>query len=362
MKLFTEFSLEGLTLPNRLVMSPMTRLRAQADGSPRDLNALYYGQRAGAGLLVTECTMVSPTGIGYAHNPGVYTPEQIAGWRRVVDLVHALGGRIFLQIWHAGRVSHSSLQPDGALPVAPSAVAIRGQVHTASGKADFETPRELATAEVAAVVGDFEQAAANAKEAGFDGVEIHAAYGYLIDSFLQDCTNRRTDRYGGSLANRGRFLFEIVEAAEDAFPGRVGVKLSPSNTANDMGDSDPAGLFSYLCSELSNRKVAYIHLMRPFPDDVAKGAKILDPVEALRPFVSVPLLAGGGYERDSAEALLQSGGADMVAFARHFLANPDLATRFFLGAPLNQPDPATFYGRGGEGAKGYTDYPLLGDI
>jgi len=338
----------------------MTRNRASNPGHvPTPLMAEYYRQRAGAGLIVTEATQVSPQGVGYPNTPGVHSDEQVRGWRGVTDAVHAAGGRIFLQLWHVGRVSHPLFQPDGGLPVSASDVKPRGQLYTPQGLMDFVTPRPLETDEIAGVVDDFARGAANAKAAGFDGVELHGANGYLVDQFLRDGTNRRTDRYGGGVENRGRFLLEVTRALVDVRgPGRVGVRLSPSGTYNDMSDGSPFRTFGYAAGALDKLGLAYLHVVAPDEADRrhAPAGWQAVPVSHLRPLFHGPVIAAGGYTLATAQAALASGEADAVAFAKAFIANPDLVERFRREAPLASPDASTFYG-GGE--KGYADYPAL---
>jgi N-ethylmaleimide reductase len=353
---FAPYQLGSLPLPNRLVMAPMTRNRAGPSNVPGPLNATYYAQRAGAGLIVSEGTQVSPQGQGYAGTPGIHSAEQIAGWKLVTDAVHAAGGRIFLQLWHVGRISHPSVQPDGRLPVAPSALKPAGQIMTAQGMQDFVIPRALETPEVAGVVEEYRRGAANAKDAGFDGVELHGANGYLIDQFLRDKTNQRTDRYGGSALNRARFLLEVTEALVDEWGGdRVGVRLAPTNPFNDIADSHPAATFAVAASELGRFGLGYLHIVEPLPTDpVAAGEK--PDIRFFRRIWRGPLMGNKGYDLARANAALHEGIVDLVSFATLFLANPDLPERFRRGAALNPPDRPTFYTGG---AKGYTDYPAL---
>ena len=354
--LFTPVQLGALTLRNRVVMAPMTRNRAGPGNVPGALAAEYYAQRASAGLIVTEATQVSPQGVGYPGTPGIHSEAQVAGWRRVTDAVHAAGGRIFLQLWHVGRISHPSLQPDGALPVAPSAIAAAGDAFTASGPQPFVTPRALETAEIPGIVAQFEAGARHALAAGFDGVEIHGANGYLIDQFLRDGTNRRTDRYGGSLENRARFLLEVTEAVAHVWGAdRVGVRhlaaerLQQHERPRSARDLRPCGARACsLRARLSARGRA--------GDALPEGARPLVP--DLKEAFGGPLMVNGGYTRALAEAVLARGEADLVSFGSSFLANPDLPLRLARNAPLNTPDPATFYG-GTE--RGYTDYPALED-
>jgi N-ethylmaleimide reductase len=347
--LFSPARAGALELKNRIVMGPMTRNRAGPGNVPGAANATYYEQRAGAGLIVTEATQVSPQGVGYPGTPGIHTDEQVAGWRGVVDAVHAAGGRIVLQLWHVGRISHPSLQPDGALPVAPSAIQPVGQAITTTGLQPFVTPRALETTEIAGVVEQYRNGARRAKDAGFDGVEIHGANGYLIDQFLRDGSNRRTDRYGGSVANRIRFLVEVTEAVTAVWgAARVGVRISPLNPFNDMADSASDTLFRLVARELSRFGLAYLH--------VVESTERTFDFPALRAAFGGTYLACGGYTKALAEQALANERADLVAFATLFLANPDLPERFRRNAKLNEPDRATFYG--GDG-RGYIDYPFL---
>jgi N-ethylmaleimide reductase len=354
--LFSSFQLGDLTLPNRIVMAPMTRNRAGAGNAPVAMNAAYYGQRASAGLVVTESTQISPQAVGYPATPGIHSSEQIEGWKLVTNAVHEHGGRIFLQLWHCGRISHPSLQPEGTLPVAPSAIAPQGQASTYTGLQPFVAPRALETDEIPEIVDQFRQAANNAMIAGFDGIELHGAYGYLIDQFLQDGANQRTDRYGGTIANRVRFLLEVTEAVCQVWGTyRVGIKLSPSNTFNDMHDSDPKATFSYTINALNTFDLAYLHLMEPTSADIRHGG-IPIPVTELRPLFRGTVMANGSYTKETGNAAISARAADLISFGVLFLANPDLPERFRQNASLNQPDRNTFYG-GDE--KGYTDYPFL---
>ncbi|MGI0484685.1 alkene reductase [Pantanalinema rosaneae CENA516] len=347
-------------LPNRMVMAPLTRNRAGEGYVPGELNVTYYTQRASAGLIITEASQISPQGMGYPSTPGIYSAEQVAGWQQVTEAVHAQGGRIFLQLWHVGRISHPSLQPDGALPVAPSAIAPAGMASTYTGEQPFVTPRALETEEIPGIVEDYRRAAANALEAGFDGVEIHAANGYLPDQFLQDNTNQRTDQYGGSIENRTRFLLEVVTAVTDVWGSdRVGVRLAPSGTFNDMGDSNRKALFTYVVQQLDRFNLAYLHFVEPRADAIASSQADHPDALTCRYFRSVysgTIMSAGGYDRELANATIAAGDADLIAFGRLYIANPDLVERFALDAPLNPYDRSTFYG-GTE--KGYTDYPTL---
>lgn len=340
-----------LTLPNRLVMAPMTRSRADdSTGVPSDLVATYYAQRAGAGLIVTEGVFPSPMGKGYVRTPGMHTDEQQAAWRHVTDAVHAAGGRIFMQLMHTGRISHPSLLPGGAQPVAPSAIKAAGQVYLGSGPADFVEPRALSTEEIAAVVDDYRQATCRAIEAGFDGVELHAASGYLPEQFLSSGSNQRTDGYGGSIAKRARFTLEVLAAmAEAAGSNRVGIKINPEMGFNDARDDTPVETYTYLVQQIAHLDLAYLH--------VATGASGFDYHAHLRPLYPGTYLLGGGLDQASAEDHIRRRRADAVVFGSAYLANPDLEQRFAVGAPLNAPARETFYSAGPEG---YVDYPALG--
>ena len=351
--LFTEITTGSQKLANRVVMAPLTRNRAGAGNVPTDLNALYYGQRATAGLIITEATQISPQGVGYPATPGIHSTEQVLGWKKVTRTVHEKGGRIFLQLWHVGRISHPSLQPEGALPVAPSAIRPAGEAFTYEGLKPFETPRALEIHEIQGVVDQYARAAEHALEAGFDGVEIHAANGYLIDQFLRDGTNRRQDAYGGGLRQRLRFLGEVTEAVTGVLgSGRVGVRISPENTFNDIQDSDPRKTFTAVADLLRPHGLAYLHVV---DGDFVTGKTLLDYGEVRRAFGGT-FMVNGGYTQERAEAAIRTGAADLVAFGSLYIANPDLVERFRKGAALNAPDPATYYG--GD-ARGYTDYPFL---
>ncbi len=368
MALFTQLHVGTSELAHRVVMAPLTRMRAEQPGNvPGSLSATYYGQRASrGGLIITEATQVSPEGQGYPATPGIHSLEQTAGWRRVTDAVHAKGGLIFLQLWHVGRISHRSHQPNGAQPIAPSPVRPEGMAFTASREmAPFETPREIGISEIPSVIDPYRNGARNAMMAGFDGVELHAANGYLPDQFLRDGTNRRTDRYGGSFDNRARFLFETLEAISGVFgTDRVGVRLSPFGTFNDMSDSDPAGLFSYVIRRLGTMRLAYLHLIEARADEaeeVKPGWSMpgVAPTAALfRTLYPGVLIGAGGFTPDTATAAIDGGIVDAVAFGRSFISNPDLPRRLELNAPLNPYDRTTFYS---PGAEGYIDYPALAD-
>ena len=352
--LFSPVLAAGHWLPNRIVMAPMTRSRATAEGVPAPLAAQYYAQRASAGLIITEAAYVTSEGIGYPGTPGIHTAAQVAGWRAVTDAVHAGGGRIFLQLWHVGRVSHPCVQPHGGLPVAPSALAPQGQLFTAFGMQDFVVPRALEAAEVGALVEKFAQAARMAKKAGFDGIDIHAANGYLIDQFLRDGSNRRSDRYGGSPRNRSRFLLEVVDAVATVFVReRIGVRVSPLNPYNSMHDSDPLATFVHVAKALDELGVGYLHVAEPGPGHPVATEEGCALIRRLRREFSRCFIVDGGRDRASAEAALTSAGAELVALATPFIANPDLVERLSRGWPLAVPDAGTFYGGG---SRGYTDY------
>ena len=351
--LFTPLEIGSLTLRNRVVMAPLTRMRAGDDNIPTQMNADYYAQRASAGLIISEATQVSAQGRGYARSPGIHTPEQIAGWRCVTDAVHAAGGLMFLQLWHSGRTSHPDIQPDKGLPVAPSAIAAEGHAYTDQGRPDLVVPRALETEEISGIVNQFYQGAKNAQAAGFDGVEIHGANGYLIDEFLLDGSNQRIDRYGGSVENRVRFLLEVTEAVTSVWPKqRVGIRLSPSGTNYSMKDSDRSATFKYVVNALNSFELAYFHLMEPNQWGEDTG---LD-VAFFRPVFKGLLMINGDYDRQKGNAALNHHLADLVSFGRTFIANPDLPERLRLNTSLNEPDSSTFYG-GNE--KGYLDYPTL---
>lgn len=356
--LLSTVKLGGYTLPNRIVMAPLTRNRTIADNVPTALMALYYEQRASAGLIVSEATQVSAQGLGYPNTPGIYSAEQVAGWRLITDAVHAKGGRIFLQLWHVGRISHPDLQPNGELPVAPSAIAPEGEVATFTGMKPYVTPRALELAEIPEIIAQYRLGAENALAAGFDGVEVHSANGYLLDQFLQDNTNHRTDIYGGSIENRSRLLMEVMEAVVDVWGSdRVGVRLSPSGTFGDMHESNRAEVFGYVVKELNRFNLAYLHLIVPRVEGFGSEEDQPDlGADFFRPIFNGTIITAGGYSFETGNQAIASGDADLVAFGRLYIANPDLPERFAADAPLNKPDRNTFYG-GDE--KGYTDYPSL---
>ena len=355
--LLTPVTLGGYTLNNRVVMAPMTRSRAyNRDRAPTDLHVEYYAQRATAGLLITEGSQISPQGVGYVHTPGIHSEAQVRGWKKVTDAVHARGGRIFSQLWHVGRVSHPDFH-DGTLPVAPSAINPGTQSFTPQGLKDTLTPRALETTEVRQIVQDYVRAAQHAMRAGFDGVELHAANGYLIEQFLRDSSNRRSDEYGGSIPNRARFLFEILGEVGDAIgAGRVGVRLSPANTWNVPADSDTRALYDFVIGALSSYDPAYLHLREATGDMSAIPNMVQNVSEYYRTVFRGVLITNTGYDRDKGNAVISKGQADLVAFGVPYIANPDLVERFRIGAALAQADQNTFY-QGG--ARGYVDYPPL---
>jgi len=357
--LLQPLELGRLRVPHRVLMAPLTRSRARQPGDvPWELNVRYYRQRASAGLILSEATQVSPQGKGYAFTPGIYSDEQVEGWTEVLDAVHGEGGRIFAQLWHVGRISHPDLQPNGEQPVAPSAIRPEAQTYISdnSGMIDIPEPRALETEEIPGIVTQYRHAAECAKRAGFDGVELHSANGYLIDQFLRDGTNQRTDAYGGSIENRMRFPLSVVDALVEVWGAdRVGVRISPTGAFNDMRDSDPKGHFTAYARELDKRGLAFLEVVEQFetgsvPDEQAEVSK------ALRDAFGGVLILNGGYTAERARDAIASGRADAITFGRLFIANPDLPERFRKNAALNEPDPKTFYG-GDE--KGYTDYPTL---
>jgi N-ethylmaleimide reductase len=355
MKLFQPFQLGPLSLSNRIVMAPMTRSRAVGT-VPTALMAEYYAQRASSGLIITEATQVSADAQGYPDTPGIHTSEQIKAWRIVTDAVHAAKGNIFVQLWHVGRISHSSYHA-GQLPVAPSAIRPAGQLYTNAGLVVFETPRALETDDIHGIVADFAQASRNALAAGFDGVEIHGANGYLIDQFLQSGTNRRTDRYGGSLENRARFLLEVMQAVTGAVGAdRVGLRLSPGGVFGDMQDDAPLDTARYVGQALKTLAPLYVHVVETSQDAPPEGMQGQSPTALLRAAFGGTIITTGGYDRASAEWVLEEGQADLVGFARVYIANPDLAERLHVGAALAEPERGTMYGGS---AEGYTTYPIL---
>lgn len=353
--LFSPVKLGSMQLSNRIVMAPLTRNRAGEHGVPQPLNVTYYEQRASAGLIVTEATPISAMAHGYPALPGIYTDAQVAGWKKITDAVHAKGGKIVIQLWHVGRISHPTLLPDGALPVAPSAIKPAGKAFTYQGLVDYVEPRALDANELSSIVADYVHATKSALAAGFDGVEIHAANGYLLDQFLRDGTNQRTDQYGGSFENRARFLLEVTKAVVDvAASDKVAVRISPVNPFNDMKDSNPQALFNFVTQSLNQFNLAYLHVV----EGGIHGGGIADPFDfdALRKLFKGPYMANLAYDKARGNAVVASGHADVVAYGVPFIANPDLVERFRTDAPLNEADSSTFYG-GTE--KGYTDYPFI---
>jgi N-ethylmaleimide reductase len=354
-KLLEPFKLGALTLPNRLVMAPLTRNRAVAGLVPSPLAVEYYGQRASAGLLISEASQVSQQGQGYQDTPGIYSKEQVAGWRKITDRVHERGGRIFLQLWHVGRISHSSLQPNNGAPVAPSAIRANGKTFANNSFIDYSEPRALALDEIPGIIESFKRGAANAIEAGFDGVEVHGANGYLLDQFAKNGTNKRTDSYGGSIENRSRLMLEISQAvATEVGPQRTGIRLSPVSPMQDISESHPQPLYDHIVDRLNALKLVYIHVV----EGATGGPRDVAPFDyqSLRKRFSGAYIANNGYDFELANKVLAANAADLIAFGKPFIANPDLVERLKKGAPLNTPDKATFYGGG---AKGYTDYPAL---
>ena len=355
--LHTALEIGNLSIPNRVVMAPLTRRRATSDHIPTPIMATYYRQRASAGLLISEATPVSPQAVGYMNVPGIWNLQQAEGWKPVTRAVHEAGGRIFMQLWHVGRISHSLLQPDKVLPVSASAISAGEIINTPEGHKKMEVPRALESDEIQGIVNDFAEGAKRAIEAGFDGVEIHGANGYLIDQFLHSSSNARTDEYGGSIENRARFLFEVVEAVVKAVGSeKTGIRLSPSNIKNGMDDTDPSGLYTYVISKLNDYGLSYLHLVEPMLPLDAHPHMIKEVTKFFRPVWKGPLITAGNYTPEKGEAAVEQGIADLVAYGRLYISNPDLPERMANKAPLNEPDTTTFYA-GGE--KGYTDYPVL---
>ena len=353
--LFSPVSLGALALKNRMVMAPLTRNRAGEGGIPQDINTTYYAQRASAGLIVTEATPISAMAHGYPALPGIYNEKQVAGWKKVTEAVHAKGGKIVLQLWHVGRISHPSLLPNGALPVAPSPIKPAGKAFTYQGLVDYVEPRALDVTELPGIVADYEHATKYALAAGFDGVEVHAANGYLLDQFLRDGSNKRTDNYGGSIENRVRFVLEVTKAVVAvAGSDKVGIRISPVNPFNDMHDSNPQALFNHLVAELNQFNLAYLHAV----EGGIHGGGVADPFdfESLRKLFKGAYVANLAYDKARGNAAIASGHADAIAYGVPFIANPDLVERYKADASLNEADAKTFYGGGG---KGYTDYPFL---
>src|SRR5271167_3771031 len=354
-KLFEPFKLGPITLPNRLVMAPLTRNRAVEGLVPSPLAVEYYGQRASAGLLISEATQVSQQGQGYQDTPGIHSKEQIAGWRKVTDRVHAKGGHIYLQLWHVGRISHTSLQPNGGAPVAPSAIRANGKTFVGGTFADVSEPRPLELSEIPGIIDSFKKGAANAIAAGFDGVEVHGANGYLLDQFARDGSNKRTDAYGGGIENRAKLMLEVTKVvATEIGAERTGIRISPVTPANDTADSNPQPLFDYIVDHLNALKLVYIHVI----EGATGGPRDIAPFnyDSLRKRFKQAYIANNGYDFELATKVLGADAADLIAFGKPFISNPDLVERLKKGAPLNPYDKNTFYGGG---AKGYTDYPTL---
>lgn len=355
-KLFTPIQLGDITLPNRVFMSPLTRNRASDEvNAPHALHEEYYAQRASAGLIITEATQISPEGKGYAWTPGIHSDEQVVAWKRVTDAVHRKGGRIAMQLWHVGRISHTSLQPGGQAPVAPSAIAAKAKTFDGQGFVDTSTPRALETEEIPRLLQDYRKAAENAKRAGFDAVEIHAANGYLLDQFLRDSSNKRTDKYGGSIDNRTRLLKEVFETVTSVWdPRKVGVRFGPYSNANDVSDSDPVALFSKAYALADEAGLGFLDIIegQTGGDRDAPESGLAE----LRTHFSGLYVANNGFDRALAIERVENGKADAIAFGRPFIANPDLVERLEQDAPLNESNKETWYGGG---AEGYTDYPTL---
>jgi N-ethylmaleimide reductase len=365
--LFQPYRLGPFHLPHRIVMAPLTRSRARQPGNvPSSLAACYYAQRASAALIVSEATQISMQGQGYAWTPGIHSPEQVEAWRRITKAVHEAGGLIFNQLWHVGRISHPALQPDNMLPVAPSAITPEGKAFIENERGEgelvpFVRPRALTIEEIPYLIGQYERAAKNAQAADFDGVEIHAANGYLLDQFIETGTNQRTDAYGGSVANRTQLLFEAAEALLPIWgPDRIGVRISPLGKMNDIHDDDPEATFGTIAERLNHYRLAYLHMVNPALEQMQSGKEpdpaALSMVKTIREKFKGTLIVAGGFQADTAARWLREGKADLIAFGRKFIANPDLPERLRAGAAFNADDPTTYYG-GGE--KGYTDYPSL---
>jgi len=355
MNLFSPLNIGNITLKNRIVMAPLTRCRSVDEHIPNELMSQYYAQRASAGLIITEATQITPQGLGYPCTPGIHNQAQIDGWKKTTQAVHDKGGKIFLQLWHVGRISHSSFL-GGELPVSASAIKPAGQVYTFEGMQDFETPRALTLSEIKDLVTIYANASENAMQAGFDGVEVHGANGYLLDQFLRDGTNKREDEYGGNIENRSRFLFEVIKAVTQKIGAdKVGLRLSPSGTFNDITDSNPQEHFIYVCEKLNEFNLAYLHIVDALEGDIRHGANVVE-LSILRDAYKGVLIVCGGYDKAKGNSAIENNLADAVAYGQLMLANPDLVERFKLDANLNEPDPNTFYT---QDEKGYTDYPTL---
>jgi len=356
--LFEPLNLGAIAISNRILMAPLTRGRAGVSRIPNDLMVEYYTQRASAGLIFSEATQISEQAAGWEQSPGIHTAEQVAGWKKVTEAVHQKGGKMVLQLWHTGRCSHPDFQPGGGLPVSSSAIAPQGEVRTPNGKKPYVIPHALTLEEIPGVIQQYVLATRNAKEAGFDGVEVHGANGYLIDQFLRDGVNQRTDSYGGSIENRARFLLEVTEAViQEWSSDRVGVRLSPYNPFNDMKDSDPIATFTYTAAALNAFNLAYLHILEPLPGHFFGVEGVERAAPHMRREFKNSMILNGGYDAQTGAAALRNQEAEAIAYGVPFIANPDLVERFKQGAALNEPDQATFYTHD---AKGYTDYPMLG--
>jgi len=354
--LLSPIQIGDLTLKNRMVMAPLTRNRAGEGLAPTAMNVTYYEQRASAGLIISEGSQIDWDALGYPLTPGIHTIEQVNGWQAVTDAVHQKGGKIFMQLWHCGRVSHSSMLPDGMLPLAPSAIKPAGEVYTYDGMKPYETPQAIKTEDIPRIIEQFRHAARCAVAAGFDGVEIHGANGYLLDQFLRDGSNQRDDEYGGSIQNRARFLLEVTAAICEIWdPKRVGVRLSPLQPFNDAYDSNPEATFSYAVKALNEFNLGYLHITEMGAENPGAAGPEFD-IHSLRDLWYGMYMTNSQYDQESANIAITQGKADLISFGQLFIANPDLPQRFAQNAPLNDPDPETFYG-GNE--KGYIDYPFL---
>jgi len=356
LKLLEKIKIGNLELKNRVIMAPLTRNRSKQNGVPSGLNVEYYSQRASAGLIIAEATSISKEGVGYVNAPGIYTLEQINGWKDVTNTVHNNGGKIFLQIFHVGRISHSDFL-EGKLPLAPSSVKPLGQVFTPNGMKDYETPKELSKEDILGVISDFKIASQNAKDAGFDGVEIHGANGYLLNQFIDDISNKRSDEYGGSIDNRSKMLFKVIDAVLEVWDKkRIGVRLSPSGLFNSVGDTNSKKTYSYIIDKLNNYDLAYLHLINPMMPIDEYPEMVSDVAEYYGKLYNGNRLINCGYTRTTGNKAIENGVAEMVAYGNLFIANPDLPKRFELNSELNSPNSDTFYGGNEEG---YTDYPFL---
>ena len=360
--LYSPFKLGNLTLNNRCVMAPLTRNRANTEREPVDINVTYYEQRSTAGLIIAEATQICPEGQGYISTPGIYSEGQIQSWKKITDAVHKENGKICLQLWHVGRISHSELLPNNMAPQAPSAIRAKAKTFISSGLANVSEPRALEIDEIKSLTMQYAEATLKAQKAGFDMVEVHAANGYLIDQFLRDKTNHRTDEYGGSIENRARFLLDVIDEMITVYPPNlIGCRISPASTFNDIDDSDPQTLYSYVVSELGKRKLAYIHIIEGEtggPRDANPKVNFAELKKLFKAHGGMNIMTNNGYNKSMAESAIENGEADLVAFGVPFLANPDLVKRLENNYPLNTPDQKSFYG-GTE--KGYTDYPFYSD-